>query len=386
MQYRREVDGLRAVAVMPVLFFHANFSLFSGGYVGVDVFFVISGYLITSILLNDISKDQFSLVTFYERRARRILPALFTVILFSSILAWQWLLPSDLINFSQSVIAVVLFVSNIFFWLDINYFDTAVELKPLLHTWSLAVEEQYYILFPPALWLMWRFCRSWLLIVLIFIFTVSLMGAEYASRYMPSANFYLVPTRIWEIMAGSLLAWYHFKPIKQLNDKVNSVLIANIFSTLGLGFIIYSIVVFDSTTPFPGIYALIPVIGSVLVLHFASKKTVVGRLLSTKAFVGIGLVSYSIYLWHQPLFSFARIRSLHEPSINVFIVLIFLTLAFSYFSWRFIEAPFRNKQKYATKTNFYLFGGGIFIVTSGSFFGHSTKRIYTAANCRRELG
>ena len=193
MIYRPEIDGLRALAVLPVILFHAGFSAFSGGYVGVDVFFVISGYLITSIIIYEIADEKFTILNFYERRARRILPALFFVMAACIPFAWFWFLPEDLIKFSQSLIAVSAFVSNILFWKQSGYFAGATELMPLLHTWSLAVEEQYYILFPIFLMIAWRLGLRFIIVTLAFIFLFSLMLADWASVHYPSPNFYLLP-------------------------------------------------------------------------------------------------------------------------------------------------------------------------------------------------
>ena len=195
MKYRSEIDGLRALAVLPVIFFHAGFELFSGGFVGVDVFLVISGYLITTIIISEMSEGKFSILKFYERRARRILPALFFVMLVSLPFAWLWLTPKDLKDFGQSLIATSTFSSNILFWLESGYFDTATELKPLLHTWSLAVEEQYYILFPIFLLITWRLGLKWILSILAIILVISLGAAHWGAYNKPNAAFYLLPTR-----------------------------------------------------------------------------------------------------------------------------------------------------------------------------------------------
>ena len=193
MQYRREIDGLRAIAVLPVILFHAGFETFGGGFVGVDVFFVISGYLITTIILGELEQGKFSIVNFYERRARRILPALFLVMLVCIPFAWLWLLPSDMKDFAQSLVAVSVFASNILFWRESGYFDTAAELKPLLHTWSLAVEEQFYVLFPLLLMLFWKLGKRWILVTLGLAFIASLALAQWAAYAKPAAAFYLLP-------------------------------------------------------------------------------------------------------------------------------------------------------------------------------------------------
>ena len=333
MVYRREIDGLRAVAVVPVILFHAGVTLFSGGYVGVDVFFVISGYLITSILIGELEEGNFSIARFYERRARRILPALFFVILCCIPFAWMWMLPSELTDFSNSVVAVVFFVSNILFWREEGYFAPSAEQKPLLHTWSLAVEEQYYVLFPIFLLLAWRFGRNRVFWTICAVAAFSLIASELGWRYKPSANFYLAPTRAWELLAGSICAFW----LSGREQRVNNPL-----SLAGLAFIFFAIFAYDDKVPFPSVYALAPVVGTALIIVFGGAGSWTARLLGMRGFVGIGVISYSAYLWHQPLFAFARIRSILEPSPLLMAALTVLTLMLAYLSWRFIEKPFRK--------------------------------------------
>ena len=337
LKYRPEIDGLRAFAVIPVILFHAGFQLFGGGFIGVDVFFVISGYLITSIIINDIEAGTFSFWTFYERRARRILPALFFVTFCCIPFAVLWIIPSELEKFSDTLISVILFVSNINLLQQSGYFDTAGELKPLLHTWSLAVEEQYYIIFPIALTLLWRLGRRYVVWALGFIALVSLVGSEYGSRYFPLANFYLLPTRAWELIAGALCSFAIIKP---------NIWRDNLLSIAGVIAIAVSIFAYDETVSFPSIYALMPVLGACAILLFAREGTLTCYFLSIKPIVGIGLISYSAYLWHQPLFAFARIRSLTEPSIQLMMLLAAASIALAYFSWRFIERPARRIGTY----------------------------------------
>lgn len=335
MKYRSEIDGLRALAVVPVILFHAGFELFSGGFVGVDVFFVISGYLITSILISELEDDRFSLLGFYDRRARRILPALFFVILVCLPMAWAWMLPEQLIDFAKSLIAVSFFVSNVLFWRESDYFAAEAEEKPMLHTWSLAVEEQYYLIFPVLLMLTWRFGKAPVFWMLVGFSAISLALSEWGWRNEPTANFYLAPTRAWELFAGSLAAFITRKHGVRNND---------LLAALGLGLILFSIFFYDKSTPFPSLYALVPVLGVVLILLFGGSETLPARwVLSTRICVGIGLISYSAYLWHQPLFAFARIRLLHEPSWSVMLALSALSLCLAVLSWRFVEQPFRGK-------------------------------------------
>lgn len=333
MNYRKEIDGLRAVAVVPVVLFHAGLSIFSGGYVGVDVFFVISGYLITSIIIEELSEGRFSLLKFYERRARRILPALFVVMIACIPFAWAWMQAGEFRDFSQSLVAVSVFGSNVFFWLQTNYFGTAAETKPLLHTWSLAVEEQYYLIVPLFLMAVWNWKRPKVFGVLIFFTVASFLACLLGARFVPTANFYLAPFRAWELLVGSICAFFAFRKPQQSSEPL---------SLLGLAMLFYAIFAFDGDTPFPSTYALAPVVGTALIILFAAETTVVGKLLSMRGFVGIGLISYSMYLWHQPLFAFARIRSVFEPELWFLSLLAILSAILAYLSWRFVEQPFRK--------------------------------------------
>lgn len=354
VKYRPEIDGLRTIAVVPVILFHAGFEAFSGGFVGVDIFFVISGYLITTILINEHDDGRFSLIKFYERRARRILPALFFVILCCLPFAWLWLLPDDFVDFGKSLIATALFGSNIYFWADSGYFSTANELKPLLHTWSLAVEEQFYIFFPLALMLFWRFGWRFLIGLLILVFVVSLSVSHWAAFHKPDANFYLLPTRAWELLIGSFCAFW-----LQKRSLPTASPVTHLFGLTGLGLIAYAILFFDGTTPFPSLYALAPTAGTALIILFAGKGTLTGAILSLKPMVGIGLVSYSAYLWHQPIFAFARHRSLLEPSQELMLGLSVLSLILAFLSWKFVEAPFRDKKAVSRSKIFRYSGAGI---------------------------
>lgn len=338
MNYRKEIDGLRALAVMPVILFHAGFDTFRGGFIGVDVFFVISGYLITSIILAEKNAGTFSLLNFYERRARRILPALFFVLAVSILFAWFWLLPDELKQFSQSLIAVAIFASNILFWQESGYFDLGVELRPLLHTWSLAVEEQYYVLFPLFIILAWKLGKRWIALLLFVGALTSLGAAQWGAYNKPAATFFLLPTRVWELAIGALLSIYTSQRQQiQISNEIRQF-----GSILGLLLILYAVFVFSSNTPYPSLYGLVPTIGTALIILCATPLTLVGRVLASKLIVAIGLISYSAYLWHQPLFAFARQRSLTEPSKLTFLWLSIAALALAYFSWRFIERPFRQ--------------------------------------------
>lgn len=355
MNYRPEIDGLRALAVLPVIFFHAGFQTFSGGFVGVDVFFVISGYLITSIILTEKKAGTFTIANFYERRARRILPALFVVMLVCLPFAWVWMLPSDMKLFSKSLVAVSAYSSNILFWLESGYFDTANELKPLLHTWSLAVEEQYYLFFPVFLLLTWRLGKRWIVVMLALMAIVSLALAQWGSLNKPDATYFLLPTRGWELLIGAFVAFYFSYKNLSEDKRIQNLLTQQVGGVFGLLLIGYAVFVFDRTTPFPGFYALIPTMGATFIILFANEKTLVGKLLSNKLIVSIGLMSYSAYLWHQPLFAFARQISINELDTTVLSLLTFITFVFAYFSWKYVEIPFRNKKQFS-RNNIFAIG------------------------------
>ena len=335
MKYRPEIDGLRAIAVLPVILFHAGFTFIGGGFIGVDVFFVISGYLITSIIIEDLENNKFSLWSFYERRARRILPALFLVIYVCIPFAWIWMSQAQLKDFSQSLIAVSFFVSNFLFWRESGYFDTVVEEKPLLHTWSLAVEEQFYIVFPILLIFLWGFGKRKTFWFIMILSAISLLISQLGWRNFEVANFYLAPSRAWELFSGSMSAFI----LKKRGNQNN-----NFFSISGLVAIIFSFLYFNKSTPFPSIYTLIPVLGTVLIIIYGNKDSFIGKILGNKVFVGIGLISYSAYLWHQPLFAFAKIILSQELSIFIMLNLVFASLALAYVSWRYVEKPFRSNS------------------------------------------
>ena len=335
MKYRSEIDGLRALAVMPVMFFHAGFAPFAGGFVGVDIFFVISGYLITTILINDLEGDRFSIIRFYERRARRILPALFFVMAVSLPVAFAVMTPPQLEDFGQSLVAVALFVSNIFFYFsEDGYFAPQTELYPMLHTWSLAVEEQFYIVFPILLLLLWRFGRMSAFWVLGGIGLASLILADQGWRW-PQANFYLALSRAWELLAGAFCAFVLTRRAPMAN---------NALSLAGLVLVLGTIFLLDKTYPFPGRYAVPTVLGTMLIILFATPQTWVGRVLSLKPILFLGLISYSAYLWHQPVLAFARIHWIVELPLWLKYAAILASLGLAWFSWHFVEQPFRKAK------------------------------------------
>ena len=335
MKYRADIDGLRAVAVLPVLFFHAGGSAFSGGYVGVDVFFVISGYLITGVLAGEIAEHRFSILNFYERRIRRIFPCLFAVIVASCAAAAFLLMPLDFRDFAKSVIATVFFASNVLFFRQSGYFDDQSAVKPLLHTWSLSVEEQFYIFFPILLWLIHRHARDRIFLVLvplaIFSFALNVWGVG----RMPAFTFFMAPTRLWELFAGAWLAL-------GTGPKISNRPVREALAWLGLGLIVYAIFTFTSSTRFPGINALFPVVGAMLLIQFG-RDTSTGWLLSRKPVVFIGLISYSLYLWHWPIIIFSEYYLVQKLTGWGTVAAIAISLVVASLTWHYIERPFRVK-------------------------------------------
>ncbi len=349
--YRKEIDGLRALAVVPVILFHAGFQLFSGGYVGVDIFFVISGFLITSILLDEHQNQTFSLAAFYERRARRILPALVLVLVCCLPFAYLWLSPLDLRDFAKNIFGANLFLANVVSYQQTNYFDAASEIKPLLHLWSLSIEEQYYLVLPLLLAFLVKRGASAVFATLFASGIASLIYSEHALLTNERGAFFFATSRAWELLVGSLsAALVHYKFISlQASTHTRTMMLRQILSTLGFCMVLVPIFFYSKDTPFPGLFALIPAIGTALILLFALTNTWVQRILSFAPLVGIGLISYSAYLWHQPVLAFVRYNNLESLSNGTLSLLIVLIMVLAYLSWRFVEQPFRQKQKFTRR-------------------------------------
>jgi peptidoglycan/LPS O-acetylase OafA/YrhL len=370
LRYRADIDGLRALAIIPVVLFHAKITGFTGGFVGVDIFFVISGFLIASIIYREVSAGTFSLLTFWERRARRIIPALF-VMTGVTIAAGYFIIlyPIDFIDLGQSAFAQALFLANIFFMRKNSYFAGSSESMPLLHTWSLSVEEQFYIGFPILLVLIWKFWKRALLPLLTVFafaslafsyhlisvapgvgFTVPFLPNVWDSALNSAAGFYLLPARAFELLIGAMLAITAF--------SISRKKIAEVVSLTGLAMIVYAIFTFTDTTPFPGVLALIPTLGAaMIILANTNHRTFVGAILSFPVFVWVGLISYSLYLWHWPILVLSKqylnrieLTSLETGS------LIILSFVCAYLSYRFIETPFRKKQLLTRRTSMLLAG------------------------------
>jgi peptidoglycan/LPS O-acetylase OafA/YrhL len=366
MNHRADIDGLRAVAIIPVVLFHAGISRVPGGFAGVDVFFVISGYLITGLILNDIATGRFSIAHFYERRVRRILPALFFVLIFTSIAAYVFLMPDDAREFGRSLFATMLFSSNLLFAKQTGYFQTAAEMKPLLHTWSLAVEEQFYILYPLSLFVITRYLPKRYVIVLFSLLGSSLAVSVWDVHWHRSVAFYSSAARAWELLAGGILAVRLIPPIR-------SQILADILAFLGLLLLIGSFLLLSGSLPFPGLNALYPVIGATLLLYSGTTHaTIASRILSTKPFVFIGLISYSLYLWHWVLIFFFRYHFLRPLRGWYSLALISVAVTIATVSWRFVENPFRGHRR-LVQSRKLLFAGAaagsaVFVVFASVLF------------------
>ena len=335
IRYRAEIDGFRALAICLVIFFHAELSGFSGGYIGVDIFFVISGYLIGGALLKDPPINSEKILKFYANRVARLAPALFFVTFISILFAPLFLSPTTVEGFFESVASVALYVSNIFFWSEADYFDTSGKLKPLLHTWSLAIEEQFYLLFPLLFYL--TAGRRIQIAFQIALVLVSLPVIHYTSGSHPSAGFFLLPFRAWELVCGSLIAF--------LRTPVERSFQNDLLSLLGGVGILLSVATFSKDMPHPSIFTLLPVVSTCLLLRYGSEGTYIARFFSLRPLTVIGLLSYSLYLWHQPVFAFARTLVLYELSLFQKLVLVVISLMLSYCTLHYVESPARSYLK-----------------------------------------
>lgn len=334
--YRPDIDGLRAIAVVPVVLFHAGLGL-PGGFVGVDVFFVISGFLITSGLIKDNERGIFSIARFYERRIRRIVPALTAVVLATLVAGAFVLLPSEYGSLGSSALSAALFYSNVHFWAVQNYFDGGNITHPLLHSWSLSVEEQFYIFWPVAIWAIYRLrLARWLPALMILAILVTLAGSELMLGYSAKTAFYMAPLRAWELLIGAMLATGKV-------PEVRSRVLAHGLSLAALAMIGWSVLALSETARFPGLAALPACLGAAILIHLGGPDRSIGnRLLAMKPLMLIGLVSYSLYLWHWPLLSLFTIHKGSAVSTGEGATLALLSLALAWLSWQFVERPFRK--------------------------------------------
>ncbi|MFT4102635.1 MAG: acyltransferase family protein, partial [Burkholderiaceae bacterium] len=349
--HRPEIDGLRSLAVLWVVFFHASPQRLPSGYIGVDVFFVISGYLISGILFREMRDGSYTLADFYFRRCRRILPALTVVLLTTWAIGWFVLASNDFASLGRHVAASSLFISNILLWSEAGYFDTSAELKPLLHFWSLGVEEQFYVFWPLILMAFFAMRRAGavtLAIALLFgaSFLINIGGLQ----TYPSATFYLLPSRFWELLTGAAIAWYEFRrPGRQIGAPLmggNAALAAELTGAIGLGLILAATALITALTPFPGWYALMPVLGSAMLIHAGQGSWLNRRIFSLRPLVLIGLISYPLYLWHWPLLSFLHIvQGPDEGGASMRMLkygLVALSFVLAWLTWQFVEKPMQR--------------------------------------------
>ena len=378
--YRPEIDGLRALSVFAVVLYHSNFFLFEhavfqGGFIGVDIFFLISGYLITSLILKEIYyTKKFNLNFFYERRARRILPIFLFVTILTSVLSYFILLPSSLLDFGKSIFSVLIFSSNFYFWFTGNQYGQESELlRPLLHTWSLSVEEQFYILFPIFLIIIIKSFKKNISKILFLLFLISFIFSAYLSKFFPSFSFYIFPSRVFEFLFGSLMAYLQLKKNSNRLEESYSIS-SSLCVCLGFLLIIYSFLFFTFTKiSHPSFVTLIPIIGASLVIWFSKKDQLLTKILSSKIFVFCGLISYSLYLWHYPIFAYLRYLEIFDNSIRNKLLAIILTIVLSIISYYFIEQPFRNRRIISKKFFCFLIIFGFVILISYSICIIKTK-------------
>ena len=340
-KHRPDIDGLRAVAIVPVVLFHAGLTVFSGGYVGVDVFFVISGYLITSLILHDLKNDEFSFIEFWMRRARRILPALFVVVMFTLVAGWIVLFPTAYRDLGRSAMTQSFFASNVFFWLKSGYFAAPSETKPLLHTWSVSVEEQFYLFIPLTLFLLVRYMNRFRELAIAVLLLASFLVSAWSAKFHPDAAFYLMPARAWELLVGSLLAMLALKRTETPSHQVWGY---ELLSVLGLASILLAVIGYSNTTRFPGFAALAPCLGAAAIIWCNDGRlTLVGRILAHRWVAWIGLISYSLYLWHWPLLAFARSSMPERLPVVAAIAIASGSILAGWLSYKYVETPVRKK-------------------------------------------
>lgn len=354
-KYRPDIDGLRAIAVLSVVIFHAFPNLLIGGFIGVDVFFVISGYLISNIIFENLNKKKLSFLQFYSRRIKRIFPAVTLVLIISYVIGWFILLPQDYEQLGKNIAAGAGFISNIAFLNEVDYFDASAEIKPLLHLWSLGIEEQFYILWPLLLWFIWGRKYTILPTILILIIASFYLNTKGVKENI-TTTFYSPHTRFWEILCGGLLAWISFSKktyihkltnIKKINLILskNKLLINNTLSAIGLILLSYGFLNINKNLSFPGLWAVIPVTASILLIYSGPNTWVNKKILSNNLAVWLGLISFPLYLWHWPLLTFARIIESSTPSYKIRIFIIMLSILLAWITYKYLELPIRFGKK-----------------------------------------
>ena len=382
MNYRRDIDGLRAIAILPVIFFHAGFNNFDYGYLGVDIFFVISGFLITSFIVNDLKLEKFKVLNFFDRRARRILPGLVFIMIASIPPALVYMQPDDLENFGQSLFATSLFSNNILLYLTSGYWDIASEFKPLLHTWSLSVEEQYYVVFPFLMILIWKLKSFWLMFLLFLFLSITSFFYYYFGSFgnesiESRASFLLLFGRAWQILLGAIGALISLEVITKI-DTVKKFY-KEFICLLGISLILLSMfhsLIFELNQIYLPVLASI---GTLLLLVFSNQNLIATALLRSKLFVWIGLISYSLYLWHQPIFAFARIRSFDEPSFVSMILLILFLIPLATLSFK-LERFFKNPKNVNNRIFYSSLIVSLIIICSAGLTFHFSNGFYKNYN------
>ena len=381
IKYRPDIDGLRAISIISVLIYHGNFeffgyNVFKGGFLGVDIFFVISGYLISSIIFQEYHLyNKFNFKNFYNRRIRRIIPVLLFITLLTIPFSYYYLLPNKLIEFSNSIFFSTFFISNFYFIYDsLQYGGDQSILKPFLHTWSLSVEEQFYLIFPLMMIFILRFFNKFLLIILFAILILSLSFAEWGSLNNQLNNFYLLTSRIWEIFFGVIISLLHHKNFMIIKNKY----FINFLTIVSLLIIFISLTIFGNELQHPSLFTLLPVLATSLIIYFNTENTVVGKFLSLNFLVYIGLISYSLYLWHFPILSFMFLMGLDD---NFFSFLgLFISFPFSILTYKFIETRFRDKKKINNKTCYLLIFISITSIILFVFLSHKTEGFKNRSN------
>jgi len=397
--YRPEIDGLRAVAVLAVIFFHAGLSV-TGGYIGVDVFFVISGFLITSLIIKDLEGGTFTLANFWERRVRRIIPAMVVVVVATLVAGWFLLLPSDYESLGRSAVWQAIFAANIYFWLNTGYFAGSAEGQPLLHTWSLAVEEQYYVLVPLLLLGLFRMGvfhrRNVMLLLCAAGIAISLVVSVYGVERHPSAAFYLLPTRAWELLCGAFVALIPSAWI------LRTRLSREVVSFLGISCILIPCCLYTKATPFPGLAALLPCIGTAMYIwastsdynRVSSELPLVARLLSLRPIVFIGLISYSLYLWHWPLIAISNYWAL-EPRTHIYsFAILGVSFLLAVLTWHYVETPFRKRILFGKRSGIFAFGFssivivlafGVVVISGNGFPSRFSPEVVQYAKAKEDM-
>lgn len=365
-KYRPDIDGLRAIAVLSVVAFHAFPNWIRGGFIGVDVFFVISGFLISTIIFKNLDSRTFSFAEFYSRRIRRIFPALLLVLIACSAFGWFALLADEYKQLGKHTAAGAGFISNFVLWNEAGYFDNSADTKPLLHLWSLGIEEQFYIIWPLALWFAWKQNFNLLTIIVIVAALSFLLNLKGVKQDMAAA-FYSPLTRFWELLSGSMLAWVFiykndkFSSVYKKIEKTTSAIVykknttdistlPNIISAIGLSLLIYGFLQINKGLAFPGKWALLPVLGSMFIISAGSNAFVNRVILSNKLLVWFGLISFPLYLWHWPILSFVRIIESDTPSREIRIAAVILSIFLAWCTYKFIEKPMRHGKNNAYKT------------------------------------